>query len=175
LRFREICSTFCSPSARSLFSCKNFFFVLPGRLGSGETSVFYSGGWKTGINSGLSSGHDLDLIKIGQARNKIMDIKLNQVSDSVSGQTVVDPKGYLTDLQSMIPQYGGDINDVKKARMLLKSVRETNPKHPPAWIASARLEEVVGKLQVARHLIMEGCEKNKKSEDMWLEAVRYVW
>ncbi|PIO57461.1 hypothetical protein TELCIR_21129, partial [Teladorsagia circumcincta] len=25
---------------------------------------------------------------------------------------------------------------------------------------------------VARHLIMEGCEKNKKSEDMWLEAVR---
>ena len=93
----------------------------------------------------------------------------------MTGQTVVDPKGYLTDLQSMIPQYGGDISDIKKARMLLKSVRfhrsvfgdyrsmlektqdaasrgaqvrETNPKHPPAWIASARLEEVVGKLQV---------------------------
>ncbi|VDP24913.1 unnamed protein product [Heligmosomoides polygyrus] len=146
-------------------------------FGSGFQSTFGGmqstlGGWKSGINSGISTGHDLDLIKIGQARNKIMDIKLNQVSDSVSGQTVVDPKGYLTDLQSMIPQYGGDINDVKKARMLLKSVRETNPKHPPAWIASARLEEVVGKLQVARHLIMEGCEKNKKSEDMWLEAVR---
>uniref|UniRef100_A0A158P6X2 Pre-mRNA-processing factor 6 n=1 Tax=Angiostrongylus cantonensis TaxID=6313 RepID=A0A158P6X2_ANGCA len=150
-------------------------------FGSGFQSTFggmqsslglYKCGWRTGIHSGISSGHDLDLIKIGQARNKIMDIKLNQVSDSVSGQTVVDPKGYLTDLQSMIPQYGGDINDVKKARMLLKSVRETNPKHPPAWIASARLEEVVGKLQVARHLIMEGCEKNKKSEDMWLEAVR---
>lgn len=45
-----------------------------------------------------------------------------QVSDSVTGQTVVDPKGYLTDLQSMIPQYGGDISDIKKARMLLKSV-----------------------------------------------------
>jgi len=41
----------------------------------------------------------------------------------VSGQTVVDPKGYLTDLQSMIPSHGGDINDVKKARLLLKSVR----------------------------------------------------
>ena len=73
-----------------------------------------------------------------------MDIKLNQVSDSVSGQTVVDPKGYLTDLQSMIPTYGGDINDIKKARLLLKSIRETNPNHPPAWIASARLEEVTG-------------------------------
>ena len=67
-----------------------------------------------------------------------MDLKLKQSSDSVSGQTVVDPKGYLTDLQSMIPTHGGDINDVKKARLLLKSVRETNPHHPPAWIASAR-------------------------------------
>ncbi|GMT32217.1 hypothetical protein PFISCL1PPCAC_23514, partial [Pristionchus fissidentatus] len=128
-------------------------------------------GWQSGIKSGAASS-DLDLIKIGQARNKIMDIKLNQVSDSVTGQTVVDPKGYLTDLQSMIPTYGGDISDIKKARMLLKSVRETNPKHPPAWVASARLEEVVGKLQVARNLIMEGCDHNKKSEDIWLEAVR---
>ena len=58
---------------------------------------------------------------------------------------MIDPKGYLTDLQSMLPQYGGDINDVKKARLLLKSVRETNPGHPPAWIASARLEEVRGR------------------------------
>jgi len=30
----------------------------------------------------------------------------------VSGQTVVDPKGYLTDLQSMIPTHGGDIKYV---------------------------------------------------------------
>ena len=52
---------------------------------------------------------DIDLKKIGQARNTLMDIKLTQVSDSVSGQTVVDPKGYLTDLQSMIPTHGGDI------------------------------------------------------------------
>ena len=55
----------------------------------------------------------------------------SQVSDSVSGQTVVDPKGYLTDLQSMLPSYTGDVADVKKARLLLKSVRETNPNHPP--------------------------------------------
>lgn len=34
---------------------------------------------------------------------------ISQVSDSVSGQTVVDPKGYLTDLQSMLPSHGGDI------------------------------------------------------------------
>lgn len=120
----------------------------------------------------LTPTGDLDLRKIGQARNTLMNVKLSQVSDSVTGQTVVDPKGYLTDLQSMIPTYGGDINDIKKARLLLKSVRETNPNHPPAWIASARLEEVTGKVQIARNLIMAGCEMNPLSEDLWLEAAR---
>ncbi|KAI4456602.1 pre-mrna splicing factor [Holotrichia oblita] len=120
----------------------------------------------------LTPTGDMDLRKIGQARNTLMDVKLSQVSDSVTGQTVVDPKGYLTDLQSMIPSYGGDINDIKKARLLLKSVRETNPNHPPAWIASARLEEITGKVQAARNLIMKGCEENPQSEDLWLEAAR---
>ena len=63
-------------------------------------------------------------------------------------------------------------SDIKKARLLLKSVRETNPNHPPAWIASARLEEVTGKVQAARNLIMKGCEVNPTSEDLWLEAAR---
>merc|ERR1719357_2137423 len=128
-------------------------------------------GTMTGMGMLTPSG-DLDLRKIGQARNTLMDLKLKQSSDSTSGQTCVDPKGYLTDLQSMIPTHGGDINDVKKARLLLKSVRETNPHHPPAWIASARLEEGVGKVQAARNLIMKGCEVCPKSEDVWLEAAR---
>lgn len=118
-----------------------------------------------------SSG-ELDMRKIGQARNTLMDMRLSQVSDSVSGQTVVDPKGYLTDLHSMLPQTGGNVDDVKKARLLLKSVRETNPKHPPGWVASARLEEATGKLQAARNIIMQGTEMCPKSEDVWLEAAR---
>jgi pre-mRNA-processing factor 6 len=67
-------------------------------------------GWRTGVQT--SAATSLDLRKIGAARNQLMDMKLNQVSDSISGQTVVDPKGYLTDLQSMIPTYGGDIKFV---------------------------------------------------------------
>lgn len=128
---------------------------------------------RTGLMTpGDMSTSNLDLRKIGQARNTLMDIKLTQASDSVTGQTVVDPKGYLTDLQSMIPSHGADLNDIKKARLLLKSVREINPTHPPGWIASARLEEVTGKLQNARNLIMKGCEECPKSEDIWLEAAR---
>lgn len=95
-----------------------------------------------------------------------------QVSDSVSGQTVVDPKSYLTDLQSVNPTNGADISDVKRARDLYRSVRETNPTHAPAWIASANLEAAVGKLQAAKNLIIEGCGKNPRSEDLWLQAVR---
>ncbi|XP_071804559.1 pre-mRNA-processing factor 6-like [Asterias amurensis] len=130
------------------------------------------GGMATPYPGGMTSSGDYDLRKIGEARNTLMDVKLNQVSDSVSGQTVVDPKGYLTDLQSMLPSYAGDVADVKKARLLLKSVRETNPNHPPAWIASARLEEVTGKLQAARNIIMRGSEVCPRSEDVWLEAAR---
>ena len=39
----------------------------------------------------------------------MMGVKLDQASDSVTGQTVVDPKGYLTDLNSLMPSSGADI------------------------------------------------------------------
>jgi pre-mRNA-processing factor 6 len=56
--------------------------------------------------------------------------------------------------------------------LLLKSVITTNPHHGPGWIAAARLEEKAGKLQTARTIIAEGCEKCPSSEDVWLEAAR---
>lgn len=64
-------------------------------------------------------------------------------------------------------------SDIKKARLLLKSVRETNPHHPPAWIASARLEEVTGKLQVARNLIMKGTEMCPKVR--WIVLFAHIF
>lgn len=90
----------------------------------------------------------------------------------MSGQTTVDPKGYLTDLKSMKITSDAEISDIKKARLLLKSVIQTNPKHPPGWIAAARLEEVAGKIAAARALAMKGTEACPQSEDVWLEAAR---
>ncbi|KAG6650223.1 hypothetical protein CIPAW_06G027000 [Carya illinoinensis] len=113
-----------------------------------------------------------DLTAVGEGRGTVLSLKLDRLSDSVSGQTVVDPKGYLTDLKSMKITSDAEISDIKKARLLLKSVTQTNPKHPPGWIAAARLEEVAGKIQAARQLIKEGCEQCPKSEDVWLEACR---
>ena len=63
-------------------------------------------------------------------------------------------------------------SDVKKARLLLKSVIETNPKHAPGWVAAARLEEVTGRIQMARNIIIRGCYVCSKNEDVWLESAR---
>lgn len=38
---------------------------------------------------------------MAQARGQVLSLKLDKMSDSISGQTVVDPKGYLTDLNSI--------------------------------------------------------------------------
>ncbi|GMJ13055.1 STARIK 1, EMBRYO DEFECTIVE 2770, STABILIZED 1 [Hibiscus trionum] len=113
-----------------------------------------------------------DLTAVGEGRGTVLSLKLDRLSDSVSGLTVVDPKGYLTDLKSMKITSDAEISDIKKARLLLKSVTQTNPKHPPGWIAAARLEEVAGKIQTARQLIQKGCEECPKNEDVWLEACR---
>jgi len=117
-------------------------------------------------------GTTTDLSAIGAGRNTVVQLKLDRISDSVSGQTVVDPKGYLTDLKSVALKSDSEISDIKKARLLLKSVINTNPRHAPGWIAAARLEEVAGRLPQARELITKGCELCPGSEDVWLEASR---
>ncbi len=48
--------------------------------------------------------------------NVLTRIMTCRVSDSVSGQTVVDPKGYLTDLNSSIRNQTADVADIKQAR-----------------------------------------------------------
>jgi len=114
-----------------------------------------------------------DLTAVGEGRGTVLSLKLDRLSDSVFGLTVVDPKGYLTDLKSMKITSDAEISDIKKARLLLKSVTQTNPKHPPGWIAAARLEEIAGKLQVARQLIQRGCEECPRTKMFGLR--RAVW
>ena len=78
----------------------------------------------------------------------MIQLKLDSMNDSVTGQTVIDPKGYMTDLTAMNITPNSEIADIKKARELMKSVITTNPRHGPGWIAAARVEERAGKLQV---------------------------
>ncbi|KAI2502948.1 HAT (Half-A-TPR) repeat [Fragilaria crotonensis] len=109
---------------------------------------------------------------LAQARGTVLGMSLDRMSASASGQSVVDPQGYLTSLSSTKISSNAEVGDINKARLLLKSVRDTNPKHGPGWIASARVEEAAGKILQARKLIQEGCETCPTNEDVWLEAAR---
>ncbi|KAF0992802.1 hypothetical protein HZS_4182, partial [Henneguya salminicola] len=157
--------------AHNIMKSTNVSYLDP-RQSSGMVSPFPGSMTPGYMTSGFATPGQVDLIKIGQARKSLVGVKLDQISDSVSGQTVVDPKGYLTGLQTSIPSCGGDIGDIKKARKLLTSVTQSNPKHSQGWIASARLEEVTGQIAKARSIIMKGTQECPNSEDIWLEAIR---
>jgi pre-mRNA-processing factor 6 len=113
-----------------------------------------------------------DFAQIGEAREVVLGAKLDRISDSLSGQTNIDPKGYLTGLDSILLKSEAEIGDIKKARILLKSITSTNPKNAQGWIAAARLEEFAGKTVDARDVIAKGCQECPSSEDVWLEAAR---
>lgn len=120
-------------------------------------------------------GTNTSLTEIGEARNKIFSHTLDQAGTKTSlGGTAsaIDPQGYLTSLSSLPTQSTAEIGDIKKARSLLDSVIKTNPSHAPGWIAAARLEEVAGKMAIARKVIAQGCEHCPRSEDVWLENAR---
>lgn len=122
-------------------------------------------------------GATSSLTEIGEARNKLFSHQLDQASSSSGAaqsglSSSIDPQGYLTELSGVSVKSDVEIGDIKKARSLLDSVIKTNPKHAPGWIAAARLEEVAGKMAVARKVIAQGCEQCPKSEDVWLESAR---
>jgi pre-mRNA-processing factor 6 len=65
-----------------------------------------------------------------------------------------------------------EINDIKRARALFKSVIASNPESASGWVAAARIEELDGKVQEARNIIARACDKFYDNEDIWLEATR---
>ncbi|CAL9228663.1 unnamed protein product [Arabidopsis halleri] len=113
-----------------------------------------------------------DLTSVGEGRGLILSLKLDRLSDSLSGQTVVDPKGYLTDLKNMELTNDAEIFHISRARPLLKCITQSNPKNPNGWIAAARLEERAGKIKAARIQIQKGCNECPNYEDVWVEACR---
>ncbi|CAK5275776.1 unnamed protein product [Mycena citricolor] len=128
-----------------------------------------NGGFETPAEGSLTN-----FVEIGQARDKILSLKLDQISGTATSgmSTSVDPKGYLTSLNSVVIKSDAEIGDIKRARMLFDSLVKSNPKHSPGWIAAACLEEHAGRMVAARKIIKAGCEQCPKSEDVWLEAAR---
>lgn len=121
-----------------------------------------------------ASGAATDLAAIGAGRASVFGHNLDRAGSSGTLSTIpaVDATGYLTEMAGVHISSAAEINDIKRARLLLKSVTTTNPTHAPGWIAAARLEEVAGRMAVARDLAGEGCRRCPREEDVWLEAAR---
>ncbi|KAI0387091.1 pre-mRNA splicing factor [Hypomontagnella monticulosa] len=145
-----------------------------GELGS---TVVDDGGASTTGGSSNQDGTMTNFAKIGQARDKVLQVRLDQASQNgaaTSGSaTSVDPKGYLTNLaKTSLPESAAQVGDINRVRELLESVIKTNPNNGPGWIAAARVEELAGKIVAARNVIARGCEHCPKNADVWLESIR---
>jgi len=154
------------------------FTPLSDSLLESRTAASRSGGLDNmALNATVNESGGVNMSGIGQARGTVLGLSLDKMSKSATESglaTSVNASGYLTSMSTIDP--GGalpnNLGDIHKARLLLKSVRDTNPSHAQGWIASARVEEAAGKTLKARKLIQEGCEACPTSVDVWLEAAR---
>lgn len=155
--------------------------VIAGARDSAEfqTTIADESNEALGQRDEATDGTMTNFANIGAARDKVLQVRLDQAAQGSTGDTAsgnatnLDPKGYLTSLtKSEIKAGEIEIGDIKRVRVLLESVTKTNPKHAPGWIAIARLEEIAGRIVAARSYIAKGCELCPKSEDAWLENIR---
>lgn len=89
-----------------------------------------------------------------------------------SGQTSVDPSGYLTSLNETATVTTYQSSEIKHFRELSMSLVKSNPNIDTSWISYAKFEESVGNLKEARKIIRKGCEHCPKSENAWREFIR---
>lgn len=123
------------------------------------------------VAEAATGGAATDLASIGAGRTSVLEQKLDKAGDVAEGGRL-NAEGYLKEMAGVKISSQSEIGDIKKARLLLKSVTSTNPNHAPGWIAAARLEENAGNFSGARQLILEGCRMCSKQEDVWVEATR---
>ncbi|RYP08618.1 hypothetical protein DL765_008726 [Monosporascus sp. GIB2] len=153
--------------------------VLAAASTTGELGATVNDDGAASTTSSSQDGTMTNFAKIGQARDKVLQVRLDQASQngtstSVAGSaTSVDPKGYLTSLaKSSLTEGAPQVSDINRVRELLESVIKTNPTNGPGWIAAARIEELAGKIVAARGVIARGCQHCPKNEDVWLENIR---
>merc|ERR1712193_484141 len=74
------------------------------------------------ISKSLLDGTTTDLTAVGKERGTLLNFKLDRVADSLVSQTVVEPKGYITELKTVKINTNTEVSDIKKARLLLRSL-----------------------------------------------------
>lgn len=154
--------------------------VLAAARDSGEMTTTITDDGGASSTSEAADGTMTNFAKIGAARGKVLQSKLEEAqqsagtSTSIGGSaTSIDPQAYASNLDNLqMTQGQAQVGDINRVRELLQSVVKTNPNNGNGWIAAARLEELAGKIVSARKTIDQGCTRCPKSEDAWLENIR---
>ena len=136
-------------------------------------------GTTTAANKDGAETTALNMSGLSAARGTVLGMSLDKMTrtkDAADGASTkaLDKEGYLTSLATSTAQLATSANvaDLQKARLLLQSVRSTNPKHAAGWIAAARVEEAAQKHLQARQIMQQATKACPKSADVWLEAAR---
>lgn len=122
------------------------------------------------FGSGTTGKNEVtDFQSISGARDKLLSRQLDSLvplSENPNSDELRD------DLISAELESQNKIGDIKKGRLILLSLRNTNPYKANSWIASARLEDQAKNYTAAKNFIVEGCRKVPHSEDVWLESIQ---
>lgn len=100
---------------------------------------------------------------ISDAREKLLG---NQLDNLLPQQEEIEDS-YIADLEQTL-----NVADISKGRIILASLRKTEPNKANSWIASARLEEQAKNFNAAKKIISQGCQTIPRNEYVWLENIR---
>ena len=119
------------------------------------------------------------LENLSSAKNSYLQIMLDKTNNNINNNNSIDAINYFSELsnnvnnQNKLINYNkSEIQDIKKTKLLLNNLILTNQNNPSSWLALARLEELDGKVEEARKVILNSLKIITNNEDLWLEAAR---
>ena len=121
------------------------------------------------------------LENLSSAKNSYLQIMLDKTNNNINNNNnSIDAINYFSELsninnQNKLINYNkSEIQDIKKTKLLLNNLILTNQNNPSSWLALARLEELDGKVEEARKVILNSLKIITNNEDLWLEAARLL-
>lgn len=133
------------------------FYAVPDNILAGSGSL--------GAKKETEDGYT-DFKSISEARDKFLGSHLDSL---VPQKNLLASEDHIELLESEILQ--DKFHDIAKSRSVLASLRKTEPHKSSSWIASARLELQAKNYTAAKRIILEGCNRVPRKEDVWLESV----
>lgn len=121
----------------------------------------------SGANRDIDQATDFHSISV--AKGNLLSSQLDSMVSSTSANGNNDD---LNKELAALEERSLNLQDFNKGRLILSSLRKSEPKKPNSWLASCRLEEQAKNYSQAKALIAEGCHKLPRSEELWLENIR---